>query len=524
MSLESMRSTVCASVLMVIVPGLGMADFFNSSCQFDTCGFYFTTEWRPQLDDAFLGPGGTMIPGNHAVLACGFWKGDVEQLQDFRVAKQFQVSVGTKDHRMQHTTQCIGPGHDKDEQTSNVAGGFDSSTGYLLSAVPFTRPQVFVFTGKHPKEHIDKYAFSVEYNGPPTVGVNNPRIPGPINVLGCHIDPNDPKRPKLPYTVGTTNGKPSVTFTTEAANGVKELLVFLAFNVDLVYDVTGLKSVTAIKRDANKTGVVGLRITDQQGHCNLLDPVLTTIEIPPEGKLVRQTLTDIPQAESHITIKNNAPGLRRLIIQTNGRMAKLVTLETDTVTIDVSAAMVEGNNNTITLIGLGRPGASASILVAPPQSGPDEDEQGTAARQDPAGPEGRGGSLGPIALGWNVPNDEDSLSAMLSDGGVDASPSPELLGSPVSATARLSMNALRLTTNGHLGLDAASNPANYLVEVNGITSDVRIVGYQAGTNTVLLGLAPETLRQGDTVRVSSKDFGGQIGRALAGEVRTVVTK
>jgi hypothetical protein len=503
MSLENIRSAVCASILMVIVPGSGMAQFGSQNCQATACELRFKTEWfaNPLID--FNGAG--------TVYACNGWTGAVSVGFPFNT---FEVSVNfAAPHEVQHTAMC----HANDLAPSGKVAL--KTSVYLPPDIIPNKPSVEMFKRVHPNGHIDTYGFSVEYKGRFRLAVGNP---SPVKIHACHSDPSDPNSPKLQPKMGATNGKPSVTFFADAVNGVKELLVFLASNVDLIPN--GLISVVAVKQDTSKPAVVGLSITDNKGYCNILDPVFTTIEIPPGSKLVRQTLTDIPQAESHITIKNNDPGLRRLIIQTNGRMTKLVKLETDTVTVDVSAAMVKGDN-TITLIGLGRPGASASILISPPQSGPDEDEQGTAARQDPAGPdERRGESLGPIALGWNLPNDEESWSAMLRDGGVDALPSPDLLGSPVSAAARLSMNALRLTTNGHLGLDAASNPANYLVEVNGITSDVRIVGYQAGTNTVLLGLAPETLRHGDTVRVSSKDFGGQIGRALAGEVRTVVTK
>jgi hypothetical protein len=66
-----------------------------------------------------------------------------------------------------------------------------------------------------------------------------------------------------------------------------------------------------------------------------------------------------------VTVRNGTPGLTNLSITINRETFSLIDLEDKAVkTVDVSAASVAGNNNTITLEAQGKPGGSSRVEIS----------------------------------------------------------------------------------------------------------------------------------------------------------------
>lgn len=72
---------------------------------------------------------------------------------------------------------------------------------------------------------------------------------------------------------------------------------------------------------------------------------------------------NIRHVESKVTVYNGDPGVKNLDVIVNGQRFKIAGLgDKETVTLDVSSAMVKGARNTITLKVYGKPGASPPRL------------------------------------------------------------------------------------------------------------------------------------------------------------------
>jgi hypothetical protein len=72
----------------------------------------------------------------------------------------------------------------------------------------------------------------------------------------------------------------------------------------------------------------------------------------------------VPQTDNKIAVHNGSPGIANLRIVVNGEKIELAGLRDREIrTIDVSATMVAGNNNSITLTALGEPGGTAAVLI-----------------------------------------------------------------------------------------------------------------------------------------------------------------
>jgi hypothetical protein len=122
-------------------------------------------------------------------------------------------------------------------------------------------------------------------------------------------------------------------------------------------------SVTATKIDLSQSAQVELRVTDMIGTTVACDPVLVTVSRA-TGAPSPMTLTGLPQVESRISVSNGTPGLTTLRVEVNGRSWQLAGMQDgETRELDVASAMVPGERNTIVLTPLGRPGASAVVLI-----------------------------------------------------------------------------------------------------------------------------------------------------------------
>jgi len=119
--------------------------------------------------------------------------------------------------------------------------------------------------------------------------------------------------------------------------------------------------VTATKINQAQASVVTLQVTDQAGNTTTCDPVLTDAISSP-GKPVLQTVDGVTGQDHVLTVFNGAPGLHTLIVRVNGKTFVLPALkDNEHATMDIAGALTE-DTNSVTLIALGRPGGSATIL------------------------------------------------------------------------------------------------------------------------------------------------------------------
>lgn len=85
----------------------------------------------------------------------------------------------------------------------------------------------------------------------------------------------------------------------------------------------------------------------------------------PEGRSrIRKSFSDIPARERYLTIENGRPGLRRLHVNVNGIWVERLRLRRGQVQMLDLAQHMLPEENIVTLVGEGRPGSSALILIS----------------------------------------------------------------------------------------------------------------------------------------------------------------
>lgn len=125
----------------------------------------------------------------------------------------------------------------------------------------------------------------------------------------------------------------------------------------------------ATKLDYAERAVVNVMVHDVCGRGVSIDPIITTLEIT-EGNTVRQHFDDLMAAEYHLHVLNGRPGLRWIEIDLNGRIFRLDPLEDgQVVNADLRDAMVEGDNNLVTLTAHGELGSSAFLALTDTPAG-----------------------------------------------------------------------------------------------------------------------------------------------------------
>lgn len=171
----------------------------------------------------------------------------------------------------------------------------------------------------------------------------------------CPITLNDPGPPaRIEVTIQDTG------------TGLAEILVTKSENADTVVPpfTVGTNDpviLSATKIDQTKRARVEARVTDLAGNVALCDPILVLVSRDSNSPVV-QTHTDVPLEEDTVTITNGTPGLNSVEVIVNGRKFKAHLKDGEEETLDISSALVAGDN-TVTLRGLGKKGGSASVMI-----------------------------------------------------------------------------------------------------------------------------------------------------------------
>jgi hypothetical protein len=122
--------------------------------------------------------------------------------------------------------------------------------------------------------------------------------------------------------------------------------------------------VLATAVDHTKSLGVTVDFFDLAGHRATCDPVVLSVARV-DDQAQDETFTDLPQAESRVTIFNGDPGMRKVLLIVNGTKFKELDLQAGEVRrLDVASAMRPGTDNTITVRVRGKKGATALIVIA----------------------------------------------------------------------------------------------------------------------------------------------------------------
>jgi hypothetical protein len=252
----------------------------------------------------------------------------------------------------------------------------------------------------------------------------------------------------------------------------------------------------ATKIDRTERAQFAFSVCGPDGLCCDRDPIFTVLKLT-TGRWVRQTFADVPQTEQFVTMTSGAPGLNRLHIWVNSKHFTTLSLgDNETRSLDLAAAMTE-KANTISLVGAGELGASASVLIGdiPPAAATKNRGMGAMALAQTQGSSPRQNAIwGPLA-------EETEENSHLH-------------------VANTASQTVQVNFNGALSSGAASNPSAFTVEVNGKPAAVQAVRVQAGAAgmNLTLQLPSGTLHSGDSVDVYWENLRNAKGRPLAGHV------
>jgi hypothetical protein len=240
--------------------------------------------------------------------------------------------------------------------------------------------------------------------------------------------------------------------------------------------------------------------SDDPPNCQDVDPVAAKLSIS-TGSWLRQTFSDITPAEQSLTVYNGHFGLAALIVQVNSMPLESQKLGNGQRKVINMARLLSKTENTVTLTGLGEPGASAIIFI-----GPD------AAEKSPANPPlGRPDASirgSRVSYSWGrVPEEvEDTAGRHF---------------------AIVSTQPIQLVFSGVLDMVSVGAAGRFAVDVNGhnvAIESARFGGNFDSADIVLLQLRPGTLKPGDKVMVYWDDLRDLRGRTLSGHAGPITAQ
>lgn len=187
---------------------------------------------------------------------------------------------------------------------------------------------------------------------------------GPPSITTSDLQP-----PSIKLTASRPGPPAQVDITVQdTGTGLSDIGILHAENVTVSipqfpFGTTSSVVTTATKVDSSKTSRVELISLDEDCNESTGDPIITLV-LREKGKPVEALFTNLPKEEGRVTIANGHPGVTNLLVTVNGARFRTAGLQdNETMTIDVSTAMVEGGHNNISLTASGRPGGSATVVI-----------------------------------------------------------------------------------------------------------------------------------------------------------------
>lgn len=188
-------------------------------------------------------------------------------------------------------------------------------------------------------------------------------------VAALRVRQLDAAKPRCPITLNDPGPPARIEVTIQdTGSGIAEILVTRSENADTVVPpftvgTTDPIVLTATKIDQSQRARVEARVTDLAGNVALCDPILLLL-VRENGSSLTDSMTDVPRAEDKVTITNGSPGVATLEVEVNGKKFKASGLKDgEERTLDISSAMVPGDNNTVRFKVTGKPGGSANVMI-----------------------------------------------------------------------------------------------------------------------------------------------------------------
>jgi hypothetical protein len=168
-------------------------------------------------------------------------------------------------------------------------------------------------------------------------------------VVALRVQQLDAAAPLCPLTL--LQGPPTQVLVRarDAQTGLASIIVTKSENSDTVVPpftpgTTDTVTATATKIDQSQRSRVEMLVTDLAGNRAVCDPILATLEAD-NAQQGEETYTDVPQAESKVTVTNGNPGIRKIEVIANGKKFKLSGLKDgETQTLDIASALHPGDN------------------------------------------------------------------------------------------------------------------------------------------------------------------------------------
>jgi hypothetical protein len=193
--------------------------------------------------------------------------------------------------------------------------------------------------------------------------------------VALRVQQLDAAKPQCPITLNEP-GPPArveVTFR-DAGTGIAEILVTRSENADTVVPPFTVGTVDPIvmsstKIDQSKRARVEARVTDLAGNVAICDPIMALVirdqdQVKNPEAAAAMSMSDVPRTEDKVTVTNGRPGLSSILIVVNGRKFKVDGLQKGEVrTVDISSAMVDGDNNKVRFSAHGKRGAWANVMI-----------------------------------------------------------------------------------------------------------------------------------------------------------------
>lgn len=186
-------------------------------------------------------------------------------------------------------------------------------------------------------------------------------------VVALRVQQLDAAAPLCPLTL--LQGPPTQVLVKarDAQTGLASIIVTKSENSDTVVPpftpgTTDTVTATATKIDQSQRSRVEMLVTDLAGNRAVCDPILATLEAD-NARQGEETYTDVPQAESKVTVTNGNPGIRKIEVIANGKKFKLSGLKDgETQTLDIASALHPGDN-TVTVKVNGPRGGTANLII-----------------------------------------------------------------------------------------------------------------------------------------------------------------
>jgi hypothetical protein len=184
-----------------------------------------------------------------------------------------------------------------------------------------------------------------------------------ITVNNSIVRDSTPPACALTQTIAGPPTQIKVTVS-DSSSGLKSIVVTKANNTSVTVPpfsvgTTSAIVVTGTKVNQSLNSEMALQVTDVAGNVTNCDPVIVNAL-----GTTKSVSMNVPTAEHFVTVYNGNPGISTVTMKVNGKQFVMTNLKAgETRNLDISAALLPGDQNTITLTAAGSAKGSAIVQI-----------------------------------------------------------------------------------------------------------------------------------------------------------------